>query len=257
MLACLLYCSINKKMPSNMRPKLTSCFNELLLINSFDSELVKRAIALFINELLPSLESFKLIGALLAQQYIVKCLNDDEYHNQISQVVIKIGYSVISYFDSIGNIDYNNLAEAFKILDLVSNICERLVTKYSSHSELSTNSNPIMQLGFLSLFDKILTVDVFKSGCSLICFHNDANFRELANSAKYNVMKSIARIAQSSYANRLEQIQLKEPNLESSAFKDLTAFYVNMIRFLLKEMYIALDVSVRQGITFTERVSNT
>lgn len=255
LLSCTLYCIINKDLTIKKRSKLVFCFEQLILASNTDEDLMKQAIGLFINELLPTLQSFKLIGALLLIQYLQECLgDDDDYIHETSQEIVKVGDKILPYIGSIEGLDYNGASETLKILTLVTKISERIVSKYSAKVRVNLHFNPIISKGFLVFFEKVLSVDFFKGGCCLVCFHADENIRELVNSVKYSIVKTISNIAASNYSRRLEEIRSKAADPNSSAFKNLTLFYGNMISYLLKEISIALEISAQQGVWFTDKV---
>lgn len=247
LLACGISCVILKDVPLNIRSKLANCFDQLLKIPTNNPEVVNLTICSFLNKNILDFQSSKLLGALMVLQLLINQLEDEDLFHDLSQKIVLLGNKILPTLSNISSMSSDSLVETLKLINIITTISYKLILKFDQAGP-NIYFNPIISEGFLTLFDKILPMDFFNTGCSLVCFHGDKMISESINAVKYSIVQGVSKVAASNYQKRLEEIQLKVPDSGSSAYKKLTSFYGNIIRYLFKESYVAIQISLEKGI---------
>ena len=252
-LACSACCVITKETSHKSRSKLAFCFDELIKIESGDAEAVRAAVASFILKNLASLQSFKLTGALMLLQCLVNQIDSPDFNSEVSQKILLIGNNCVSTITTNSNSSPSALLEMVNILSIVMTLCYKLVAKYAV-SEEDVNSNPLICEGYLVLFDKVLLLDFYNTGCSLVCFHSDCEVSGPVNAIKHNVVRGISKIAPYNFKKQRRQVMVQSADYISPQKKKMVSFYGNVVRFLLKETYNALNIAIEGGVSLNDSV---
>lgn len=256
MLACIVCVIINKEIPSSLRGNLSYCFELLLGIEGSPKlDLIKLSVGVFVNNSLHQLAGFQMIGALFIIRILLNKVKDEqEYYAESSRKVILIATTVLPEAANLDKADPAKIAEILKIFGLSVDICYKIIVTYSE-LDANPNLNPIVD-EIVALFDKILLMDFFKTGNSLICFHSDEGICDTVNSIKHNVMRGFSKLAQANYKKKPEEMQLDMLENVSPVQKKLHSFYGNLVRYLLKQIYLAMKMSADRGIVLANDVIN-
>lgn len=253
-LACVVCCIITKEMSFKLREKLVYCFEQLIQIESNESDTVKLTIGSFLIKNLGSLQSHQLGGALMILQHLVNSFNNQDFCIEASRAILAFGEKIVLLTANINSLNYE---EAFEVLNMLSTIAaasSKLIAKFASYYSNLYSDCILISEGFLVFFDKIITMDFFNTGSSLICFHDDPVVCEVVNSMKANIIRGISKVAESIYRKGEEHLRFRPSELDSPEKKKSTLFHYNMIKYLLKELHASLKIASEKNIVLTDEV---